>query len=418
MCTPDPSLPAVPALDAEDFLLILQSLLHHRQGRHRIQHPPWLEAADFAHRSWREYGQEYGHGQTPAGNAAHTAFCAMFGVTLPTPPPHATFGQTAEAAHACWTAGERMVTFFTSGSTGVPKPCLHSEGMLRQEVAEVLPLLTSLPRRQGALVTVPLHHLYGFTFGLLLPRALGIPLRVEAPLPTAIARQMRPGDVVVGIPLLWTGLAALRRVPCNDALLLSATAPLPDASLDALCGHGFSCLEIFGASETGALGYRQRAHSPFTLFPRFSRVTDADACTLRRTLPDGTPCILPLQDTHHWLDARRFVPQGRRDHAVQVGGVNVYPERVAKVLAEHPGVRQCAVRLMRPGEGQRLKAFVVPAAGATHKLVQELRALARERLRVEERPAAYAVGAELPRNAMGKLTDWHAGKGGPFKGTP
>ena len=408
MCTPDTPPPAVPALDAGDFLLILQSLLHHRQGKHRAYHPSWLAAADFAQHTWQEYGQN--HGQDPADNTAYAAFCTMFGISPPTPPPHATFGQTADAAYACWAAGERTVTFFTSGSTGMPKPCPHSEGMLLQEVADVLPLLTPLPPRQWALVAVPLHHLYGFTFGLLLPKALGIPLRVEAPLPTAIAQQMLPGDVVVGIPLLWTGLATLRRVPRHDALLLSATAPLPDASLNALRDHGFSCLEIFGASETGALGYRQRGHSPFTLFPRFSRVTNANGCTLRRTLPNGDTCLLPLQDTHHWLDERHFVPQGRKDHAVQVGGINVYPEQVAKMLAEHPGVRECVVRLMRPEEGKRLKAFVVPTTLATRQLVQELRALARERLRVEERPAAYTLGAVLPRNDMGKLTDWHAGK--------
>jgi long-chain acyl-CoA synthetase len=33
---------------------------------------------------------------------------------------------------------------------------------------------------------------------------------------------------------------------------------------------------------------------------------------------------------------------------VQVGGVNVFPERVRQVLLEHPLVVDAAVRLMRP----------------------------------------------------------------------
>jgi long-chain acyl-CoA synthetase len=51
---------------------------------------------------------------------------------------------------------------------------------------------------------------------------------------------------------------------------------------------------------------------------------------------------------------------GRAEGAVQVGGVNVFPDVVGRVLTAHSGVAQAAVRLMRPEEGTRLKAFVVP----------------------------------------------------------
>ncbi|MBO4300092.1 MAG: AMP-binding protein [Desulfovibrio sp.] len=402
MCMSDAPLASVPTLDTNDFLLLLQSFLHHRQGKHCLPHPVWLPEKEFACCTWQRYG-----GSPSNNDDAYKAFCAMFDVTLPLPRPHTPLEDIAASAYECWKNQQRTVTFCTSGSTGKPKPCTHTEDLLRQEVAGVLPLLGSLPLRRSALVTVPLHHLYGFTFGLLLPKALGVPLRIEAPLPTAVAQQMLNSDLVIGIPMLWTHFSALRHLPQTEALLLSATAPLPDTTLEALCDKNFFCLEIFGSTETGALGYRLHGHSPFTLFSHFTRVTEDKTHVIHRTLPDGSTCILPLQDTHLWLDERRFVPQGRRDHAVQVGGVNVFPERVARVLASHPDVYECAVRLMRPEEGQRLKAFVVPTAQATHHLLQELRTLARKRLCVEERPSIYTLGKELPRNAMGKLTDWN-----------
>jgi acyl-coenzyme A synthetase/AMP-(fatty) acid ligase len=98
---------------------------------------------------------------------------------------------------------------------------------------------------------------------------------------------------------------------------------------------------------------------------------------------------------------------GRRDDAVQVGGMNVFPARVAHVLMLHPHVREAAVRLMRPDEGQRLKAFVVAQPGTdVDALRAALPAWAAERLATPERPAAWTFGPRLPRQASGKCADW------------
>lgn len=79
-----------------------------------------------------------------------------------------------------------------------------------------------------------------------------------------------------------------------------------------------------------------------------------------RHMMDGTTASFTVQDELVWEDSRHFLPQGRRDEVVQVGGRNVSPAHVAQVLRRHPRVRDASVRLMRPDEGLRLKAFVVP----------------------------------------------------------
>ena len=76
------------------------------------------------------------------------------------------------------------------------------------------------------------------------------------------------------------------------------------------------------------------------------------------------------------------------------------------VLLAHPLVEDAAVRLMRPDEGQRLKAFVVPRPGAGAAFAQELRAWADARLAPLERPKAITLGPRLPRGALGKPADW------------
>lgn len=120
---------------------------------------------------------------------------------------------------------------------------------------------------------------------------------------------------------------------------------------------------------------------------------------------------LPLPDVVEWhpADPRRFRPVRRTDAAVQVGGVNVYPEEVAALLRSHPLVRDCAVRLMRPEEGSRLKAFIVPACSreeAAQRFGREFRAWLAARLDPPCRPKHIRLGDSLPVNAMGKAADW------------
>ncbi|MCS0631962.1 AMP-binding protein [Telluria mixta] len=315
---------------------------------------------------------------------------------------------------ACATAGvaadELALTFRTSGSSGSPKRCTHALATLEQEIAALAQLV---PGRRRVLSAVPSHHIYGFLFTVLLPRRFAgwhdggavevIDMRRAGP--AALAGLARPGDLIVAHPGWWE--AAARVTPAFDADIVgvTSTAPCPDALAATLAAAGLRLLQVYGSSETAGVGWRDRADQPFTLLPYWTRADDA-AC-LARTLPDGTARPYPLQDRLDWSDATHFVPAGRLDDAVQVGGMNVFPAWVADVLALHPQVREVAVRLMRPDEGRRLKAFVVPRSGAdVDSLRADLPGWIAERLTAPERPVAWTFGPRLPRQASGKPADW------------
>jgi 4-coumarate--CoA ligase (photoactive yellow protein activation family) len=321
---------------------------------------------------------------------------------------------------ACATAGvaadDPALTFRTSGSSGSPKRCTHALATLEQEVAALAPLV---PGRRRVLSAVPSHHIYGFLFTVLMPRWLAGASAVDAgarhePVevidvrragPAALAGLARPGDLVVAHPGWWE--AATRVVPAFDADIVgvTSTAPCPDALAATLAAAGLRLLQVYGSSETAGVGWRDGADQPFTLLPYWTR-TD-DAASLARTLPDGTARPYPLQDRLDWSGATQFLPAGRIDDAVQVGGMNVFPAYVADVLALHPQVREAAVRLMRPDEGRRLKAFVVPRSGAdVDALRADLPGWMAERLTAPERPVAWTFGPHLPRQASGKPADW------------
>jgi 4-coumarate--CoA ligase (photoactive yellow protein activation family) len=313
----------------------------------------------------------------------------------------------ARAGLCAGAEGAAPLTFRTSGSSGSPRRCTHALDLLWQETAALARLL---PGRRRILSLVPSHHIYGFLFTVLLPRALGIAevLDLRTATPATVLREAGPGDLLVAHPGWWEQLARLAPRFAEDVAGVSSTAPCPDPLARALADAGLRLLQVYGSSETAGVGWREQAVAPFTLLPYWSRTEDA--AWLARTLAEGTVTNYPLQDTLAWDDARHFRPAGRIDAAVQVGGVNVFPSYVADVMCMHPQVAEASVRLMRPDEGRRLKAFVVPAQAADEATLETLKAelldWCAQRLGTPERPAAITFGERLPRQASGKPADW------------
>jgi long-chain acyl-CoA synthetase len=142
---------------------------------------------------------------------------------------------------------------------------------------------------------------------------------------------------------------------------------------------------------------------PFKLLPRWQCGNQADTLIECET---GT--AFELSDQLEWLNQDHFHPQGRRDEAVQVGGINVFPARIIEQLQSLPEVAAAAVRLMSVHEGERLKAFIVPAEGygANQNLEARLHDWCMRNLTAAERPKVFTFGLMLPHNPMGKQSDW------------
>jgi long-chain acyl-CoA synthetase len=316
------------------------------------------------------------------------------------------FGDWLELARIALDHVSQRLTFRTSGSSGTPKPCIHDLALLEQEVDFLCDLLAG---RRRVFSAVPAHHIYGFLFTVLLPaRWKGVGVQdIRHMTPQALARLLAPGDLLISHPAHWALMARHAGQFSTDVVGVSSTAPCPAGLAEQLVAHGLQRLvQIYGSSETAGIGWRDVPAGAYRLMPHWSRIGGDDSA-LQRRLPQGERCVQPLQDRFEWGDAVSFTVCGRLDQAVQVAGTNVFPERVRQVLLAHPQVQEVAVRRMSPDEGERLKAFVVPRAGANQELLpDELARWVAQRLTTPERPKAFTLGDRLPVNALGKAADW------------
>lgn len=309
----------------------------------------------------------------------------------------------ASLIHSMNKGQPETLTFFTSGSTGNPVPATSNFTDLVQEIHALTDIF---PARKRIISFVPRHHIYGFLFSILLPKALNIPVIYKSPLPTPeLISTLQSGDLVIAFPMLWSKLEKLNVKFNNDIFGVTSTGPCPAKAIEGLRSMELSRMtEVYGSSETGGVGFRHDPAVFYTLLPHWVK---KDENTLdRKPSGNGLSTAYALQDALEWQGIDRFMPLRRKDKAVQVAGINVYPSKVKTFFTSLPQVEKCSVRLMRPEEGQRLKIYIVPAEGiGTNGLEKQLRKSASE-LTVHERPGDYTFGSTLPVSDIGKQSDW------------
>lgn len=299
-------------------------------------------------------------------------------------------------------------TFSTSGSMGPPKHISHGlAGMLSEVGAHLDGPLRHWSKQQTSndsgpatpriLCSVPVHHIFGFIWGVLMPAQANVQaLDLSAGLPSAVLRTARQNDVVLSTPFGWERLARTgQRLP-DGVIGISSGAPTTSQTWQAAQQLGLSQLiEVYGASETAGIGWRINENKPFTTVCDLDR--DGEM-VMRRAVSDQP---MMLQDRLEWVGPDQFHVCGRNDQAVQVGGVNVSLELVRQHLCDCDGVTDAAVRI----DADRLKGFIVTDAPD----IADVEARLRQHLNTlpaPARPDRFTFGTQLPLSSMGKLQDW------------
>ena len=326
---------------------------------------------------------------------------------------------------------------FTTGSTGMPKACVHRA---------ITPLRSFEHYAEGVLgirpddVLLPVPKLffgYARDLAALYPFGVGgagivFPERTTADRIFELIARHRP-TILVNVP---TMMRAMLERPDEDLsclrLCTSAGEALPrELHRRWLEAFGVEVLDGIGSSEAYHIYISNRpgAGRPGTLgqvVPGYSaRVVDEHG----HELPDGeTGRLFVTGDTAalmYWNAREKsvetfagdtvmsgdlftrdadgfFAYRGRADDLLKVGGIWVAPQEIELCLAAHPDVAECAVVGYEDQGLQKPRAFVVPRPGAAPD-AESLKAHVKSTLSPHKYPRDVRFLDELPRTGTGKV---------------
>jgi long-chain acyl-CoA synthetase len=343
---------------------------------------------------------------------------------------------------------------YTGGTTGVSKAASATHRAIVSNTLQCMAYLSDRSANSADeifLGAIPLFHVFGLI--AVLNFAVGLGARI-----VLVPNARDIGDVLDNIntfkPTLFMGVPAMYNAVNNhpDVLsgkvslrsirgCLSGSAPLPPATkreFERLSGgklmEGFGMSEAPTATHCNPMRGENRTGSIGLPLPDVEcRIVNPDDGTTEipvgevgelimhgpqlmhgyYKMPTETGNVLRELDGKVWLytgdiarmdeDGYFYIVDRKKDMAL-IGGFNVYPNAVEKVLADHPAVLEAGVAAIPHPEKQgqeALKAWIVKREGA-EVTEKELVEHASKHLARYEIPTRFAFVPELPKTAVGK----------------
>jgi 4-coumarate--CoA ligase (photoactive yellow protein activation family) len=286
---------------------------------------------------------------------------------------------------------QSLTTFrFYPATQGGGAETRHAADEVWQDVRMIASLMHG--RRRVVSLVAP-HSLFGFATTVLAPNLQGLPVLDGRGLaPDVLVEELDFGDLLVATPTLWRYLAqTLPAKFANNIVGVSFGEPLLIDLASDLREKGLGAMrELYGSTETGILAWRDTPVEPFVLFDHWEHDNDA----LIRKRPDRQKKTVMAMDHLEFVGERTFHLKGRRDGAVQIGAVNVFPKKISQIIAAHEDIQSCTVNVKkRDGALDQLVAEVVleKAIVADETMAWKLDEWCRKKLRPQERPRIYVL---------------------------
>jgi fatty-acyl-CoA synthase len=335
---------------------------------------------------------------------------------------------------------------YTSGTTGLPKGCMHSHRTLMPNVIGGA-LWSQSSAESVSLGVVPMFHVTGMLYGVLSPVYLGSTVVLMPRWDRELAGRLISRHRVTHWTCIPTMIIDLFGSPNYKTFDLSSLcylsgggAAMPHAVAERLQQEfGITFAEGYGLTETAAPSHANppdRAKLQCLGIPLFgtdSRIIDPE--TLRE-LPDGETGEIvtrgPMVFKGYWghpeatraafieLDGRPFFRTGdlgRRDEEgyffltdrlkrmINASGFKVWPSEVELLLFKCPLVQEACVIAARDAyRGETVKALIVLRAEArATATAQDIIDWAREHMAVYKVPRIVEFVDALPRSGSGKV---------------
>jgi 2-aminobenzoate-CoA ligase len=328
---------------------------------------------------------------------------------------------------------------FTSGTTGIPKGCVHYHRDILASADSFARHLLAPAANDRWLCSAPLAFTFGLGMQFVFPLRLGgAAVTLEQASPAAMLDAVARHRVTILATAPTAYKAILGQLEGRDISSLrtcvSAGEHLPAATWRAWHeATGLSIVDGIGATEMmhifiSAAGDEIRPGATGKVVPGYKacllgedRTPLAAPATGRLAVKGPTGCRYfddPRQanyvqggwnvtgDTYRQDEEGYFWYLARSDDMIISSGYNIAAPEVENALYSHPAVQECAV-VGAPCEerGQRVKAYVVAAPGQEKgpKLAEALQAHVKERIAPYKYPREVEFVDALPKTATGKL---------------
>lgn len=356
-------------------------------------------------------------------------------------------------------SGEDLAIFqYTGGTTGIPKAAMSTHNAVVANTLQCRAWLMGGSNSNGSdqvfLGGIPFYHVYGLITVVGFAMALGarivlVPNARDIPDLLSIIDKYKP-TVFMGVPALYNAVNNNPAVTSGKIslstirLCMSGSAPLPPATkreFERLSGgkllEGYGMSEAPTASHANPVNGDNRTGSIGLPFPDMDmKIVSLDdgetempvgeigelamagpqlmigyhgmptetANTLR-TDKNGKVWLYTGDIARMDEDGYFYIVDRKKDMAL-IGGFNVYPNTVEKVLMDHPAVLEAGVAAIPHPNPEKvgqeaLKAWIVVRPGQT-VTPDELITFASERLARYEVPKHYAFVETLPKTNVGK----------------
>ena len=298
--------------------------------------------------------------------------------------------------------GDAMV-MTTSGTTGLPKPVVHTVSSIAASALATSCALDIDPASDRWLACLPLAHIGGMSVVL---RSLltGTPVTV---LPGFDAETVTELALSGGVTRVSLVTKALRTIDPSlfRTVLLGGAAPPADRPAN--------CIATYGMTETGSgVVYEKRALDSVEL-----RIDETGGIWVRGPMllrayrmyaddidPKTADGWFPTGDAGGFnADGSLFV-SGRVGDVIVSGGEKIWPELVETLLGRHPLVAEAAISGQPDADwGSVVVAHVIPADPANPPNLDDLRAFVKESLPAWYAPKRLRLHVSLPRTGSGKV---------------
>lgn len=340
----------------------------------------------------------------------------------------------AGASSLPWPRRQGGLVLLTGGTTGTPK---GAPRVVRSPLVAAQ-FLDRVPLRRGDVVQLaaPLFHgtaLTQFIMAFALGATVVLRRRFD-PVATLRTVERERSTALIVVPTMLQRMLAVDRSFDTSSLriIMSAGALLPtDLGNRVIDRFGPVLHNLYGSTEcavatvatpsdwlaapgtTGLppVGCRVRlyddADRPITAPGTIGRIFAGNGLSFGGYSDGGSKDVvdglLSTGDLGHFDVAGRLFVDGRSDDMIVSGGENVFPGEVEDLVEAMPGVAEVtSVGVPDDDFGQRLRLYVVPAAGAELD-AEEIRAHVRNHLARFKVPREVLFLDELPRTATGKV---------------